>query len=143
MRRLVVHVALPKQAWLGCDPSFLPPCRKGASPPLRGCHVLPLKQATALDDLQRYVAEMEEERGFSHVDVVQQCLLLGEEVGELFKAVRKHKKMRVGTTSVTGTVDEELADVLIFLCAIANRLGISIDDALRKKEELNETRTWK
>jgi NTP pyrophosphatase (non-canonical NTP hydrolase) len=88
--------------------------------------VLPLKQATALDDLQRYVAEMEEERGFSHVDVVQQCLLLGEEVGELFKAVRKHKKMRVGTTSVTGTVDEELADVLIFLCAIANRLGSAL-----------------
>jgi NTP pyrophosphatase (non-canonical NTP hydrolase) len=105
--------------------------------------VLPLKQATALDDLQRYVAEMEEERGFSHVDVVQQCLQLGEEVGELFKAVRKHEKMRMGTTSVTGTVDEELADVLIFLCAIANRLGISIDEALRKKEALNETRTWK
>lgn len=105
--------------------------------------MIPLKQATTLDDLQRYVAEMEEERGFSNRDVVQQCLLLGEEVGELFKAVRKHHKMRIGTTSVTGTVDEELADVLIYLCAIANRLGISIDDALRKKEALNETRTWK
>jgi NTP pyrophosphatase (non-canonical NTP hydrolase) len=58
--------------------------------------VLPLKQATALDDLQRYVAEMEEERGFSHVDVVQQCLLLGEEVGELFKAIRKHKRCALG-----------------------------------------------
>lgn len=103
----------------------------------------PLKQATALDDLQRYVAEMEEERGFSQRDVVQQCLLLGEEVGELFKAVRKHEKMRIGTTSVTGTVDEELADVLIYLCAIANRLGISIDDALRRKEAINETRVWK
>jgi NTP pyrophosphatase (non-canonical NTP hydrolase) len=53
------------------------------------------------------------------------------------------KKMRIGTTSITGTVDEELADVLIYLCAIANRLGISIDEALRKKEALNETRTWK
>jgi NTP pyrophosphatase (non-canonical NTP hydrolase) len=74
---------------------------------------------------------------------VQQCLLLGEEVGELSKAVRKHKKMRIGTTSITGTVDEELAEVLIYLCAIANRLGISIDEALRKKEALNETRTWK
>ncbi len=105
--------------------------------------MLPLKQATALDDLQRYVAEMEEERGFSHCDVVQQCLQLGEEVGELFKAVRKHKKMQIEATSVTGAVDEEIADVLIFLCAIANRLEISIDDALRKKEALNETRTWK
>lgn len=105
--------------------------------------MLPLKQATALDDLQCYVAEMEEERGFSHCDVVQQCLQLREEVGELFKAVRKHKNMRIGANSITGTVDEEIADIMIFLCAIANRLEISIDDALRKKEALNETRTWK
>lgn len=104
--------------------------------------MFPLKQASALDDLQQYVAEMEEERGFSHRDVTQQCLLLGEEVGELFKAVRKHEKMRVATTSVTGSVDEELADVLIYLCAIANRLEISLDEAFRRKEQLNETRTW-
>jgi NTP pyrophosphatase (non-canonical NTP hydrolase) len=51
--------------------------------------------------------------------------------------------MRIEATSVTGTADEEIADVLIFLCAIANRLEISIDDALRKKEALNETHTWK
>lgn len=92
--------------------------------------MLPLKQATTIDDLQRYVAEMEDERGFSNRDVLQQCLLLGEEVGELFKAIRKHKRMRIGTTSITGTVDEELADVLIYLCAIANRLEISIIESL-------------
>jgi NTP pyrophosphatase (non-canonical NTP hydrolase) len=73
---------------------------------------------------------MEDERGFSNRDVLQQCLLLGEEVGELFKAIRKHKRMRIGTTSITGTVDEELADVLIYLCAIANRLEISIIESL-------------
>ena len=104
--------------------------------------MLPLKHPSDLDDLQRYVAQMELERGFSHRDVLQQCLLLGEEVGELFKAVRKHQKLRVGTTSVTGTVDEELADVLIYVCAIANRLGVNLSEAFRRKEELNETRTW-
>jgi NTP pyrophosphatase (non-canonical NTP hydrolase) len=105
--------------------------------------VLPLKQDMALNELQRYVAEMEEECAFSHCDVVQQCLQLGEEVGELFKAVRKRQKIHIGTTAITGTVDEEIADALIFLCAIANRLEISIDDALRKRGTLNETRTWK
>ena len=85
---------------------------------------------------------MERERGFSERGVLQQCLLLGEEVGELFKAVRRHSNMRVGTTSVTGSVDEELADVLIYLCAIANRLQISLEEALRNKEAFNETRTW-
>ena len=63
-------------------------------------------------------------------------------IGELFKAVRKHQKLRVGTTSVTGTVDEELADVLIYVCAIANRLDVNLREAFRRKEELNETRTW-
>ena len=77
---------------------------------------------------------MERERGFSDRDVVQQCLLLGEEVGELFKAVRKCKKMRIGTTSITVTVDEELADVLIYLCVIGNRLGVSIDEALDRRK---------
>lgn len=95
-----------------------------------------------LDDVQRYVAEMEQERGFSDRGVLQQCLLLGEEIGELFKAVRRHEKMSVGTTSVTGSVDEELADVLIYLCAIANRLDIRLDQPLRAKEAFNETRTW-
>ena len=50
--------------------------------------------------------------------------------------------MPTGTNSVIGTVDEELADVLIYLCAIANRLDISLDEALRKKEAINETRSW-
>lgn len=104
--------------------------------------MLPLEKSSALDELQRYVREMEEERGFTNRGVVQQCLLLGEEVGELFKAVRKHEKMRTGTTSITGTVDEELADVLIYICAIANRLDVNLEDALRRKEELNETRAW-
>lgn len=104
--------------------------------------MLPLEKSSALQDLQRYLLEMEEERGFSSRGVVQQCLLLGEEVGELFKAVRKHEKMRTGTTSITGTVDEELADVLIYVCAIANRLGVNLEDALRRKEAVNETRAW-
>lgn len=104
--------------------------------------MLPLKQSAALDELQRYVADMEKQRGFAQRGIMQQCLLLGEEMGELFKAVRKHEKMRVGTTSMTGSVDEELADILIYLCAIANRLGISLDEAFRKKEALNETRSW-
>ncbi|HEX5406277.1 MAG TPA: MazG-like family protein [Pseudonocardiaceae bacterium] len=102
----------------------------------------PLKQASALEDVQRYVADMEVERGFTDSTVLEQSLKLGEEVGELFKAVRKHANMSIDAKSVVGTVDEELADVLIYLCAIANRLGISLDEALRRKEAVNETRSW-
>jgi NTP pyrophosphatase (non-canonical NTP hydrolase) len=41
-----------------------------------------------------------------------------------------------------GNVDEELADVLIYLCSLANRCGIDLEDAFRKKEEVNKNRQW-
>jgi NTP pyrophosphatase (non-canonical NTP hydrolase) len=104
--------------------------------------MVPLGEAQALHAVQRYVAEMEEERGFSHRTVIQQCLLLGEEVGELFKAVRKQQNLTVDPQSKIGDVEEELADILIYLCAIANRLDIDLEEAFRKKEALNEERVW-
>lgn len=104
--------------------------------------MIPLEKNQSLEEIQRYVADMEIERGFSDLPVIEQCLKLGEEVGEVFKAVRKSQKMHVDPNSAVGDVGEELADVLIYVCAIANRLGIGLDDALRSKEAVNETRTW-
>jgi NTP pyrophosphatase (non-canonical NTP hydrolase) len=102
----------------------------------------PLGPAASLPEIQRYVAEMEQRRGFADRSVVDQCLLLGEELGELFKAVRKHEGMPVGSSSIVGTVDEELADVVILVCAVANRYGIDLGEALRRKEAHNEQRVW-
>ncbi len=42
-----------------------------------------------LADFQHYVSELEVERNFANQDVRDKCILLGEEVGELFKAIRK------------------------------------------------------
>lgn len=58
--------------------------------------MIPLPRTAALPEIQRYVAEMEQERGFADRSVIDQCLLLGEEVGELFKAVRKREKLSIG-----------------------------------------------
>lgn len=102
----------------------------------------PLPDDLDLSELQRYVADMERERGFTDRSARDQCLLLGEEVGELFKAVRKHEQLPIDAASIVGTVDEELADVLIFLCGIANRYGVSLEQALQRKEAHNEHRTW-
>ncbi|WP_462189174.1 MazG nucleotide pyrophosphohydrolase domain-containing protein [Frankia sp. CcWB2] len=102
----------------------------------------PLAAGFDLTEFQQYVAAMEKERGFSERSVTEQALLLGEEVGELFKAVRKSENLSTATGSVVGSVDEELADILIFVCAIANRCGINLSDALLRKEALNETRVW-
>ncbi|MGI5292661.1 MazG nucleotide pyrophosphohydrolase domain-containing protein [Nonomuraea polychroma] len=85
---------------------------------------------------------MEQERGFAHSSIVDQCLNLAEETGEVCKAVRKQAAMPIDPTSQVGTVGHELADVLIYVAAIANRAGIDLAEALRAKERINETRVW-
>ncbi|MEV6819193.1 MazG nucleotide pyrophosphohydrolase domain-containing protein [Nocardiopsis dassonvillei] len=95
-----------------------------------------------LAQIQDYVAKMEVERGFSDSTLVEQTLKLAEETGEVCKAVRKRASLSVDPTSTVGGLGEELADVLIYLAAIANREGIDLSQALREKEALNETRTW-
>ena len=69
--------------------------------------------------------------------------MLGEEVGELYKAVRKSEKISVDPNSKIGSVSEELVDIFIYLCAIANRFNIDLEEAFRKKEEINKKRVWK
>ncbi len=101
-----------------------------------------LKKSPQLQDIQRYVSELEEERGFSNETIIQKCLLLGEEIGELFKAIRKSEKIKIDNNSNINSIDHELADILIYLCAIANRLNIDLEKAFRQKEEINKKRTW-
>lgn len=102
-----------------------------------------LKKKPILEDFQDYVKELEKERGFSKEDILQKCLMLGEEVGELFKAIRKKTKIKVDHNSKFGSIDEELADIMIFICAIANRFNIDLEEAFRNKEEINKKRIWK
>lgn len=103
-----------------------------------------LPATPTLENFQMYVRELEEERGFSVNTSIQQCLLLGEEIGELFKAVRKSDaQLRTDPTSSVGSIEEELADILIYVCSIANRYNINLEQAFREKEEKNKTRIWR
>ena len=102
-----------------------------------------LKKKPSLPDFQRYVTELEHERGFINQSTIDKCLLLGEEVGELFKAIRKSEGLLVDANSTFTEIGDELADIFIYLCAIANRKGIDLEDAFRTKEEKNKKRVWK
>jgi NTP pyrophosphatase (non-canonical NTP hydrolase) len=95
-----------------------------------------------LSDFQKYVLELETERGFSNQTIIDKCLLLGEEVGELFKAVRKTEGLLMDKNSGVNDIGDELTDILIYLCAIANRKNINIEEAFLKKEEKNKKRKW-
>ncbi len=101
-----------------------------------------LKQQPNLSDFQKYVIELEKERGFSDQTIIDKCLLLGEEVGELFKAVRKSEGLVVDANSNFTDIGDELADILIYVCAIANRKNIDLEKAFLKKEEKNKLRKW-
>jgi hypothetical protein len=57
-------------------------------------------------------AEQRRERVNIHDPAVGATISTRTSTSLTFKAVRKHKKMRIETTSVTGTVDEELADAI-------------------------------
>lgn len=97
----------------------------------------------SLKDFQKYVTELEKERGFSDQSTIDKCLLLGEEVGELFKAIRKSEGLSIDTNSKYTEIGDELTDIFIYLCAITNRNNIDLENAFREKEEKNKLRTCK
>lgn len=101
-----------------------------------------LESQPTLLKYQQYVTELENERGFADQNVLEKCLLLGEEVGELFKAIRKKTNISIDVKADVGDVDEEIADIFIMLCSIANRLDVNIEQAFREKEEINKSRKW-
>ncbi|MDG3085127.1 MazG nucleotide pyrophosphohydrolase domain-containing protein [Vibrio hannami] len=101
-----------------------------------------LKKSPTLTDFQKYVSELETERGFADQNAKDKCLLLGEEVGELFKAVRKAEGIAIDANSKVGELSGELVDIFIYLCSIANRYNIDLEKAFLAKEEQNKQRKW-
>jgi NTP pyrophosphatase (non-canonical NTP hydrolase) len=102
----------------------------------------PLAQGASLADIQDYVAKMEIERGLAGLGIDSQCLKLGEEVGEPYRAVRKTNGDPTDPEGRTVDIAEECVDVMILLMSIANRAGVALEDAFRTKETRNNDRVW-
>ena len=105
--------------------------------------MLHLKEKPTLQDIQNYVIDLENERWFIDQTVLQKCLMLWEEIWELFKAIRKNEWIKVDHNSKFTSIEEELADIIIFVCSVANRYDIDLEKAFRDKEEINKKRIWK
>ncbi len=123
-----------------------------------------LKTDASMRDYQVYIHKLESQHGWLDVDLVHNCFLMGEEVGELFKSIRKYNryfepgKDESPAAAVTHAEDvsilakddaalkqdvaEEIVDVFNYLLAIANRLEIDVEDAFRKKNKKNQSRSW-
>ena len=112
--------------------------------------MIELPQPATMRDFQRYVHDLEAMHGWLDVDLVHNCFLMGEEVGELFKAVRQHGRLfdqaeappPEDAEARRQEVGDELVDVLNYLLAIANRLDIDVEAAFRRKNARNQARTW-
>jgi len=111
--------------------------------------MIELQQGAAMAAYQRYIEELEAMHGWTEVDLVHNCFLMGEEVGELFKAVRRLEKLfeqgeaaAQTETAAKGAVAEEIVDVFNYLLALANRLDIDLETAFRAKNARNQSRTW-
>mgnify|MGYP000442924206 CR=1 FL=1 len=94
-------------------------------------------------ELQNYINNVLEIRGFNNKSIE---LKLMEEVGELAKSIRKDStRLPIDRCKINNysSIEEEIADVLIVLFSIANKLQIDLYDAFLKKEKENIKRKWK
>jgi NTP pyrophosphatase (non-canonical NTP hydrolase) len=108
----------------------------------QGDNMEPLSPGASLPHIQAYVRDMEIERGLNRQELTSQCLKLGEEVGELYRAVRKLQGEPQDPSGRIADVGDEAVDTLILLMSIVNRCGVNLEEAFRAKEARNETRVW-
>ena len=106
-----------------------------------------LPVGAALQEYQRYIYQLETLHDWLSVDLIHNCFLMGEEVGELFKAIRKHQRYfeehdPASEDVSKAQVAEELVDIFNYLIAIANRLNIDLESAFREKNRINQIRKW-
>ena len=101
-----------------------------------------IKKGT-IKEIQKYVREKTEERGFGDDPLSVRLLLLSEEVGELIHASRKYLGMNFRNKIKDTVIGEELTDVLHMVLSIANKLGIDMEEEFIKKEDKNDKRVYK
>ncbi|TVQ94054.1 MAG: hypothetical protein EA397_02785 [Deltaproteobacteria bacterium] len=96
-------------------------------------------------ELQRSVLLLEARMGWLEADLIESGFLMVEEVGELHAAIRALRRAQARGEDLTpylAAAGAEIADVLNYLLAIANRLGVDVAQASREKNLKNQERTW-
>ena len=102
-----------------------------------------LKENPTLPDLQQYLAEVCQERGWTKDSPSEKFVLFVEEVGELAKAMRKTAGLYQEQAKPRDiSLEEEFSDVLSYLLDLANCFQVDLEQAFRAKEEINRSRTW-
>ena len=102
-----------------------------------------LNKESSVKDIQKYIKDMIQVRGFKNSLLETMCLLT-EEIGELAKEVRKTTKMTLDSNKqYNSNLENEITDVFICLMGMCELLDIDIVQGLKNKEEINFKREWK
>ena len=86
-----------------------------------------------LKQIQKEVWQNKLNKGFNTTNVEKEFCLLYGEVAEAFDAYRKKKD----------DLNEELADIAIYLMGLSEMLGFDLEDEIMKKVSKNEKRVYK
>ena len=104
-----------------------------------------LTDKSSINEIQSYIKEVMQIRGFNKEKSSDKILLLVEEVGELAKAIRKNENnLGIDKTKEYNysSIESEIADVFIVLLSICDILNIDLLKAFLDKEEENIKRIW-
>lgn len=86
-----------------------------------------------LKELQKRIYQNKINKGFNTTDIAKEFCLLYGEVGEAYEAYRKKKP----------DLNEELADIAIYLLGISEILGFDLEKEIENKVAINEKRVYK
>lgn len=86
-----------------------------------------------LKELQKKIYQNKIDKGFNTTDIAKEFCLLYGEVGEAYEAYRKKKP----------DLNEELADIAIYLLGISEILGFDLEKEIENKVKINEKRVYK
>ena len=86
-----------------------------------------------LKELQKKIYQNKVNKGFNTTDIAKEFCLLYGEVGEAYEAYRKKKS----------DLNEELADIAIYLLGISEILGFDLEKEIENKVAINEKRVYK
>lgn len=86
-----------------------------------------------LKELQKKIYQNKINKGFNTTDIAKEFCLLYGEVSEAYEAYRKKKP----------DLNEELADIAIYLLGISEILGFDLEKEIENKIKINEKRVYK
>ncbi|MGU3373213.1 MazG nucleotide pyrophosphohydrolase domain-containing protein [Bacillus mycoides] len=97
-----------------------------------------------ISELQKNVREFSKNKGFEHSTIEERTLFLVTEIGEVAQEVLKISSIpdADNINELKENLSFEIYDAVWNLFDLANKLDFDLEEAFRKKSEINKYRNW-